>query len=216
MPFLEDGTPVDVVLNPLGVISRMNLGQIFETHLGFAAKKNGYRAVVPNFVGIDQEGIQEELKKAGLPETGQIDVYDGLTGKKFDKPVTVGYIYILKLHHLVEDKIHMRSTGPYSLITQQPLGGKAQLGGQRFGEMEVWALEGYGSAYTLQEMLTIKSDDVLGRSSTFESIIRGRRIKKPTIPASFNVLMNEIRSLGLDVDYESDNDESDFDDDDEE
>jgi len=204
MPFLKDGTPVDIVLNPLGVVSRMNLGQIFETHLGFAAAKNGYRAVVPNFVGGDQEIIQEELKKADVPETGQVDLYNGLTGERFDKPITVGYMYMLKLHHLVEDKIHMRSTGPYSLITQQPLGGKAQLGGQRFGEMEVWALEGYGAAYSLQEMLTIKSDDVLGRSSAFESIIRGRRIKKPTIPASFNVLMKEIKSLGLDVDYESD------------
>jgi DNA-directed RNA polymerase subunit beta len=203
MPFLEDGTPVDIVLNPLGVVSRMNLGQILETHLGFAAKKNGYRAVVPNFVGADQEMIQEELRKANLPDTGQVDLYNGLTGEKFRKPVTVGYIYMLKLHHLVEDKIHVRSTGPYSLITQQPLGGKAQLGGQRFGEMEVWALEGYGAAHTLQEMLTIKSDDILGRSSAFESIIRGRRIKKPTIPASFGVLINEMKALGLNVNYGS-------------
>jgi len=205
MPFLEDGTPIDIILNPLGVISRMNIGQVLETHLGLAAKKNGYRAIVPNFVGGDQKEIQEELRKAGLPETGQVELYNGLTGEKFRKPITIGYIYMLKLHHLVEDKIHMRSTGPYSLVTQQPLGGKAQLGGQRFGEMEVWALEGYGAAHSLQEMLTIKSDDVLGRSAAFESIIRGRRIKKPTVPASFNVLVNEIKSLGLDVDYGSEN-----------
>ncbi|MDI6820748.1 MAG: DNA-directed RNA polymerase subunit beta [Patescibacteria group bacterium] len=202
MPYLEDGTPVDIVLNPLGVASRMNLGQILETHLGFAAFKQGYRAVVPNFVGADEKDIEEELVKAGLSPTGKVKVFDGVTGNVFREPVTVGFIYMMKLSHLVEDKIHMRSTGPYSLITQQPLGGKAQLGGQRFGEMEVWALEGYGAAHTLQEMLTIKSDDVLGRSAAFEAIIRGTDIKKPNIPASFNVLVNELKSLGLAVSYE--------------
>jgi len=201
MPCLEDGTPVDIILNPLGVASRMNLGQILETHLGFAANKLGYRAVVPSFVGATEEDIRRELKEAGLPESGKVTLIDGITGETFRSPVTVGYIYIMKLIHLVEDKIHMRSTGPYSLITQQPLGGKAQLGGQRFGEMEVWALEGYGSAHTLQEMLTIKSDDVLGRSAAFESIIRGTTIKKPNIPASFNVLVSELKSLGLNVHY---------------
>ncbi|MFH0712806.1 MAG: DNA-directed RNA polymerase subunit beta, partial [Candidatus Jorgensenbacteria bacterium] len=203
MPYLEDGTPVDVILNPLGVVSRMNLGQILETQLGFAAARLGYRAIVPNFVGADEEQIRAELKEANLPENGKITLYDGLTGKAFGRPVTVGYIYIMKLNHLVEDKIHMRSTGPYSLITQQPLGGKAQLGGQRFGEMEVWALEGYGAAHTLQEMLTIKSDDVLGRSAAFESIIRGEDIRKPNIPASFNVLISELKSLGLGVDVDT-------------
>ncbi len=202
MPYLEDGTPVDIILNPLGVASRMNLGQILETHLGFAAKRLGYRAIVPNFVGAEEEDIKEELKKAGLPPSGKITLYDGLTGKPFSQPVTVGYIYMMKLNHLVEDKIHMRSTGPYSLITQQPLGGKAQLGGQRFGEMEVWALEGYGAAHSLQEILTIKSDDVLGRSAAFESIIRGEEIKKPNIPASFNVLVSELKALGLSVNVE--------------
>jgi DNA-directed RNA polymerase subunit beta len=202
MPYLEDGTPVDVVLNPLGVASRMNLGQILETHLGLAAHEGGYRAVVPNFVGADENDIKEELIRAGLPEDGKLPLYDGITGEKLRDRITVGYIYIMKLNHLVEDKIHMRSTGPYSLITQQPLGGKAQLGGQRFGEMEVWALEGYGAAHTLQEMLTIKSDDVLGRSAAFEAIIRGTDIKKPNIPASFNVLVSELKSLGLSVGYD--------------
>ncbi len=202
MPYLEDGTPVDVVLNPLGVASRMNLGQILETHLGLAANKLGYRAVVPGFTGATEEDIQKELESAGFPKEGKIKLYDGLTGSPFKNEITVGYIYIMKLNHLVEDKIHMRSTGPYSLITQQPLGGKAQLGGQRFGEMEVWALEGYGASHTLQEMLTIKSDDVMGRSAAFESIIRGQEIKKPNLPASFNVLVAELKSLGLDVSYE--------------
>ncbi len=203
MPFLEDGRPVDVILNPLGVISRMNLGQILETHLGFAAEQQGYKAIVPNFVGISEEDIARELRAAGLPENGKVALWNGMTGEKFAEPVTVGYIYMLKLHHLVEDKIHMRSTGPYSLITQQPLGGKAQLGGQRFGEMEVWALEGYGAAHILQEMLTIKSDDVLGRASAFEAIIRGQSIKKPTIPTSFNVLLSELKSLGMNITYGS-------------
>ncbi len=202
MPHLEDGTPVDIVLNPLGVASRMNLGQILEVHLGLAASKLGYRAIAPNFVGPDEDDIKKELILAGVPETGKMKVYNGLTGLPFKEPVTVGYMYIMKLNHLVEDKMHVRSTGPYSLITQQPLGGKAQLGGQRFGEMEVWALEGYGAAHTLQEMLTIKSDDVLGRSAAFESIIRGQEIRKPNIPASFNVLVSELKSLGLNVHYE--------------
>jgi DNA-directed RNA polymerase subunit beta len=202
MPYLEDGTPIDVVLNPLGVPSRMNLGQILETHLGLAAKTLGYRSIVPNFVGGGEENIADELEQAGFPREGKLKLYDGLTGHQFEKPITVGYMYIMKLNHLVEDKIHMRSTGPYSLITQQPLGGKAQLGGQRFGEMEVWALEGYGARHTLQEMLTIKSDDVLGRSAAFESIIRGSEIKKPNVPASFNVLLSELKSLGLSVGYD--------------
>ena len=199
MPYLEDGTPVDIILNPLGVASRMNIGQILETHLGWAAKKMNYRAVTPALAGANEGQIKNELKSAGLPETGQVTLYDGRTGRPFARPVTVGIIYMLKLNHLVEDKIHMRSTGPYSLITQQPLGGKAQFGGQRFGEMEVWALEGYGASHTLQEMLTIKSDDVAGRSASFESIIRGEKIQKPNIPASFNVLINEMKALGLNV-----------------
>ncbi|MDP3999084.1 MAG: DNA-directed RNA polymerase subunit beta [bacterium] len=209
MPYLADGTPVDIILNPLGVASRMNLGQILETHLGWAAKTLGYRAVTPALSGAKQNHIQEELRKAGLPESGKVTLYDGRTGKTFDNDVTVGIIYMLKLNHLVEDKIHMRSIGPYSLITQQPLGGKAQFGGQRFGEMEVWALEGYGAAHTLQEMLTIKSDDVLGRSAAYESIIRGEKIKKPNIPASFNVLVSELKSLGLNVDLVKEDEKSD-------
>ncbi len=202
MPYLEDGRPVDIVLNPLGVVSRMNLGQIMEVNLGLAAKKHGYRAIVDNFVGASEEDIKNELIDAGYEPTGKMKVINGLTGQPFKDPITVGYMYIMKLNHLVEDKMHVRSTGPYSLITQQPLGGKANLGGQRFGEMEVWALEGYGAAHTLQEMLTIKSDDVLGRSAAFEAIIRGQEIKKPNVPASFNVLVSEMKSLGLDVSYE--------------
>ncbi len=200
MPYLEDGTPVDVVLNPLGVASRMNLGQILEVHLGWAAKKLGYRAVTPVLSGCTEEQIKEELAKAELPTTGKVKLFDGRTGKTFAQHVTVGVMYMLKLNHLVEDKIHMRSIGPYSLITQQPLGGKAQFGGQRFGEMEVWALEGYGAAHTLQEMLTVKSDDVVGRSAVYEAIIRGGEIKAPNIPASFNVLVSELKALGLNVD----------------
>ena len=199
MPYLADGTPVDIILNPLGVASRMNLGQILETHLGWAAKTLGYRAVTPSLAGATEEQIKEELKKAGLPESGKVALYDGRTGKAFSQSITVGIIYMLKLNHLVEDKIHMRSIGPYSLITQQPLGGKAHFGGQRFGEMEVWALEGYGAAHTLQEMLTIKSDDVFGRASAYESIIKGEKIKKPNIPASFNVLVSEMKALGLNI-----------------
>jgi len=199
MPFLEDGTPIDVVLNPLGVVSRMNLGQILETNLGWAAKKLGYLAITPGLLGATEEDIKKELKRADLPETGQITVYDGRTGLPFPKKITVGYMYMIKLIHMVEDKIHMRSIGPYSLITQQPLGGKAQFGGQRFGEMEVWALEGYGAAYTLQEMLTIKSDDVPGRATTYEAILKGEPIKSPNVPASFNLLVAELKSLGLSI-----------------
>ena len=210
MPHLEDGTPVDVILNPLGVASRMNLGQVLEIHLGLAAKTLGYRAIVPSFVGGTEDDIRKELIDAGLPETGKLNLYNGLTGEMFESPVAIGYIYIMKLNHLVEDKIHMRSTGPYSLITQQPLGGKAQLGGQRFGEMEVWALEGYGASHTLQEMLTIKSDDVMGRSAAFESIIRGQEIRKPNLPASFNVLLAELKSLGLDISYDYEETTDDF------
>ncbi|MBI2506595.1 MAG: DNA-directed RNA polymerase subunit beta [Candidatus Colwellbacteria bacterium] len=199
MPFLEDGTPVDVILNPLGVVSRMNLGQIFETHLGWAAKKLGYRALSPVFAGATEDEVKAELKRAGLPEDGKVTLYDGRTGKPFNEKVTVGVIYLMKLNHLVADKIHMRSIGPYSLITQQPLGGKAQLGGQRFGEMEVWALEGYGASHTLQEMLTVKSDDVVGRSAVYEAIVRGERLRKEHLPASFNVMVNELKALGLSV-----------------
>lgn len=199
MPCLDDGTPVDIILNPLGVASRMNLGQILETHLGWAAERLGYRAVTPALSGATEPQIKAELKRAGLPESGQVTLYDGRTGEPFARPITVGIIYMLKLNHLVEDKIHMRSIGPYSLITQQPLGGKAHFGGQRFGEMEVWALEGYGAAHTLQEMLTIKSDDVFGRASAYESIMKGEKIKKPNIPAAFNVLVSELKALGMGV-----------------
>jgi len=204
MPYMEDGTPVDIILSPLGVPSRMNLGQILEMHLGLAAKKLNYQAIVPAFAGATNEEIREELKKAGYPESGKVELYDGRTGEKYEKDIAVGYMYILKLHHMVEDKIHMRSIGPYSLITQQPLGGKAQEGGQRFGEMEVWALLGYGAAYALREMLTIKSDDIMGRSAAFDSIIKGEKIKHPNIPASFNVLLNNLRGLALDVDLVKD------------
>ena len=199
MPYLDDGTPVDIILNPLGVASRMNIGQILETHLGWAAHKLGYRTYSPPFSGVTENEIRQELKKAGLPETGKVILCDGRTGEPFIQPITVGYIYMMKLNHLVEDKIHMRSIGPYSLITQQPLGGKAQFGGQRFGEMEVWALEGYGSAYCLQEMLTIKSDDVVGRANAYDSIIKGHPIQNPHVPASFNVLVSELKSLGLSI-----------------
>jgi DNA-directed RNA polymerase subunit beta len=177
----------------------MNIGQILETHLGWAAEKLGYKVACQSLVGVTEDQIKEELKKAGLPENGKVKLYDGKTGKKFENEATVGIVYLMKLNHLVEDKIHMRSIGPYSLITQQPLGGKAQFGGQRFGEMEVWALEGYGAAHTLQEVLTIKSDDVLGRSKAYESIIKGELIRSPHIPASFHVLVNELKALGLNV-----------------
>jgi DNA-directed RNA polymerase subunit beta len=204
MPYTEDGTPVDILLTPLGVPSRMNLGQILELHLGMAAHTLGYQAIVPPFAGADQEHVREQLVEAGYPEDGKIQLRDGRTGEEFAKKTAVGYMYILKLHHMVEDKIHMRSIGPYSLITQQPLGGKAQVGGQRFGEMEVWALLGYGAAYTLREMLTIKSDDIVGRSAAFQAIVRGERISHPYTPAAFNVLMNQLRGLALDVRLERD------------
>lgn len=200
MPFLEDGTPVDVVLNPMGVASRMNIGQILEVHLGWAAKILGYSAITPGLTGAGEQEIKQELRAAGLPEDGKVTLYDGRDGQAFPKKITVGVMYMMKLIHMVEDKIHMRSIGPYSLITQQPLGGKAQFGGQRFGEMEVWALEGYGAAYTLQEILTIKSDDVPGRAAAYESILKGLPIQTPNLPASFNLLLNELRSLGLNVD----------------
>jgi len=199
MPFLADGTPVDVILNPLSVVSRMNLGQILETHLSLAAQKLGYYAVSPALSGANEKDIKEELKKAGLSEDGKVDLYDGRNGLLFGEKITVGFIYMMKLVHMVEDKIHTRSIGPYSLITQQPLGGKAQFGGQRFGEMEVWALEGYGAAHTLQEMLTIKSDDVQGRATTYEAILKGEEIKPPNVPASFNLLVAELKALGLSV-----------------
>jgi DNA-directed RNA polymerase subunit beta len=199
MPYMADGTPIDIILSPLGIISRMNLGQLLETHLGFAAQKLGYRVATPALNGINEDQIRGELKKAGLPEDGKVVLYDGKTGEAFDHKITVGYKYVLKLNHMVEDKIHQRSIGPYSLITQQPLGGKAQFGGQRFGEMEVWALEGYGAAHTLQEMLTIKSDDVPGRSKAYEAIIKGEEIEKLNVPESFNVLIRELKGLGLSV-----------------
>jgi DNA-directed RNA polymerase subunit beta len=199
MPFLEDGTPVDIILSPLGVISRMNLGQLLETHLGLAANALGYKVATPVLNGITEKQIKEELEKAGLPTSGQVTLFDGRTGEPYDYKVTVGYNYMLKLNHMVEDKIHQRSTGPYSLITQQPLGGKAQFGGQRFGEMEVWALEAYGAAHTLQEILTIKSDDVPGRSKAYEAIIKGEPISRVNLPESFNVLVRELKGLGLDV-----------------
>jgi len=199
MPFSADGTPVEMILSPLGVISRMNIGQILETHLGYAAKKLGYHAAVPSMGGPAEGEIIAELKKAGIPEDGKIQLFDGKNGLPFQQKTTVGIIYFLKLEHMVEDKLHMRSVGPYSLITQQPLGGKAQFGGQRFGEMEVWALEGYGAAHTLQEMLTIKSDDVLGRAKTYESIVNGEPIRAPHVPESFKVLLSEIKGLGLNI-----------------
>ncbi len=199
MPYLPDGTPVDIILNPLGVASRMNIGQILEAHLGWAASKLGYKVASPSLAGVSETDIKSQLREAGLPEDGKIGLINGKTGEHFDEKTMVGHMYIMKLNHLVEDKIHMRSIGPYSLITQQPLGGKAQFGGQRFGEMEVWALEGYGSAYTLQEMLTIKSDDVLGRSKAYESIIKGEKIRNPNVPASFNVLVSELKGLCLNV-----------------
>ncbi len=199
MPFLPDGTPLDIVLNPLGVPSRMNIGQVLEVHLGYAAKALGWKIMTPVFDGAHEEDIFECFEKAGFRKDGKTILKDGRTGEYFDNPVTVGYMYYLKLHHLVDDKIHARSTGPYSLVTQQPLGGKAQFGGQRFGEMEVWALEAYGAAYTLQEILTVKSDDVVGRVKTYESIVKGQNVPKPGIPESFKVLIKELQSLSLDI-----------------
>jgi DNA-directed RNA polymerase subunit beta len=227
MPFLEDGTPVDILLNPLGVPSRMNVGQILETHLGWVANALGFKAVTPVFDGAREEDIftlydeanqkiqqrTEELEEEGqappvheffvsIPNNLKSQLYDGRTGEPFDQPSTIGFIYMLKLHHLVDDKIHARATGPYSLITQQPLGGKARTGGQRFGEMEVWALEGYGAAYTLQEMLTVKSDDVEGRTKIYESMVKGTNSLEAGTPLSFDVLCNEIRGLGLNIQLE--------------
>ncbi|MBU1118484.1 DNA-directed RNA polymerase subunit beta [Patescibacteria group bacterium] len=216
MPHLPDGRTVDIILNPLGVASRMNIGQILETHLGWAACALGYKIATPVLDGISEDQIKGELKKAGIAEDGKVDLIDGRTGEPFKEKTTVGYMYILKLYHLVEDKIHQRSIGPYSLVTQQPLGGKAQFGGQRFGEMEVWALEGYGAVHTLQEMLTIKSDDVIGRSKTYESIIKGEEIRQPNIPESFNVLVKELKSLSLEVELLGTKDESEGGDEDEE
>jgi DNA-directed RNA polymerase subunit beta len=202
MPYMADGRPVDILLNPLGVPSRMNVGQILETHLGWAADRLGFKAVTPVFDGAVEDDIHKCLKEAGLSETGKCYLYDGRTGDRFEQPVTVGYIYMLKLHHLVDDKVHARATGPYSLITQQPLGGKARFGGQRFGEMEVWALEAYGAAYILQELLTVKSDDVEGRTKIYESMVKGENTLEAGTPASFDVLTNEIRGLALNMQLE--------------
>ncbi len=207
MPFLPDGTPLQIVLNPLGVPSRMNIGQVLETHLGYAARALGWKIASPVFDGANEQDIFETLKLANLPEDGKTILYDGRTGEPFDNRVTVGYMYFLKLAHLVDDKIHARSTGPYSLVTQQPLGGKAQFGGQRFGEMEVWALAAYGAAYSLQEVLTVKSDDVHGRVKTYEAIVKGENVPEPGIPESFKVLMKELQSLALDVKVFSDQQE---------
>ena len=207
MPFLPDGTPIQICLNPLGIPSRMNLGQVLEVHLGLAAKKLGWKVATPVFDGASDKDIEEALTKAGYPINGKIQLRDGRTGEPFNNRVTVGYMYILKLHHMVEEKIHARSTGPYSLVTQQPLGGKAQFGGQRFGEMEVWALEAYGASHTLQEMLTVKSDDVTGRVRTYEAIVKGENIPTPGIPESFKVLIKELQSLALDINLLDENDE---------
>ena len=199
MPFLEDGTPVDIVLNPLGVPSRMNIGQIYETVLGWAGKNLGRTFATPIFDGATLDQINELTDEAGIPQFGHTYLYDGGTGDRFDQPATVGVIYMLKLGHMVDDKMHARSIGPYSLITQQPLGGKAQFGGQRFGEMEVWALEAYGASSTLREILTVKSDDVVGRAKTYEAIVKGEPMPEPGLPESFNVLMHELKGLGLDI-----------------
>jgi DNA-directed RNA polymerase subunit beta len=201
MPFDKDGNPVDIILTPLGVPSRMNLGQILETHLGLAAEMLGYQAIVPSFAGATEAEIRSELAAAGVPENGKRTLFDGRTGEAFAQDVMVGVMYMLKLHHMVEDKIHMRSIGPYSLTTQQPLGGKAQNGGQRVGEMEVWAFLGYGAAYSLREILTIKSDDILGRSAAFDAIVSGKRIEETNTPATFNVLVRHLRGLGIDIDF---------------
>ncbi|HQQ00300.1 MAG TPA: DNA-directed RNA polymerase subunit beta, partial [bacterium] len=197
MPFLEDGTPVDIILNPLGVPSRMNVGQVFEIHLGWAAQKLNMYVATPVFDGATEEDVVEQLRLAGLPEDGKTVLYDGRTGDPFSDRITVGYIYMMKLNHLVDDKIHARSIGPYSLVTQQPLGGKAQFGGQRLGEMEVWALEAYGAAHTLQELLTVKSDDIVGRNRIYEAIVKGENARAPGLPESFYVLIKELQSLGL-------------------
>jgi DNA-directed RNA polymerase subunit beta len=202
MPFMEDGTPVDIVLNPLGVPSRMNLGQIYETILGWTGKRLGVKFATPIFDGASTDQIEQYCKDAGIPRNGHTYLYDGETGERFHQKATVGVIYMIKLHHMVDDKMHARSIGPYSLITQQPLGGKAQFGGQRFGEMEVWALEAYGAANILQELLTLKSDDIIGRAKTYEAIVKGENIPRPGVPESFNVLVHELRGLGLDLKFE--------------
>ena len=202
MPYLEDGTPIQIMLNPLGVPSRMNVGQILETHLGWAGSKLGFQAITPVFDGATEGDINEVLAEAGLPSHGKSSLFDGRTGEQFAQETTVGYIYMLKLHHLVDEKVHARSTGPYSLITQQPLGGKARFGGQRFGEMEVWALEAYGAAYILQELLTVKSDDVEGRTKIYEAMVKGENTLEAGTPASFDVLTNEIRGLALNMELE--------------
>jgi DNA-directed RNA polymerase subunit beta len=202
MPFLEDGTPVDIVLNPLGVPSRMNLGQIYETVLGWAGERLGVNFATPIFDGASLDEIESYIQKAGLPAYGQTFLFDGETGERFRQPATVGVIYMLKLSHMVDDKMHARSIGPYSLITQQPLGGKAQFGGQRFGEMEVWALEAYGASNILQELLTVKSDDIIGRAKTYEAIVKGDNLPEPSLPESFNVLIHELRGLALDLKFD--------------
>ena len=202
MPYLPDGLPVDIILNPLGVPGRMNLGQIMEIHIGWVAKEKSTYIATPVFDGASIKEIKQALVDAGLPDTGKSTLFDGKSGLPFDKEVTIGFMYVMKLNHLVEDKIHARSIGPYSLVTQQPLGGKAQFGGQRFGEMEVWALQAYGASYTLQEMLTVKSDDVNGRSRLYEAIVKGDNPPEPGIPESFNVLVKELQSLALDVQLE--------------
>jgi DNA-directed RNA polymerase subunit beta len=200
MPFMEDGTPVDIILNPLGVLSRMNIGQVLETHLGGAARKLGIKVATPILNGLTTEQISALMVEAGIPADGKVQLFNGKTGEKFKERTMVGVKYMLKLHHLVEDKIHARSVGPYSMVTQQPLGGKAQNGGQRLGEMEVWALEGYGAANILQEMLTVKSDDINGRTQLYEAIVKGKRIKRPNVPESFNVLLSELQALNLNID----------------
>jgi len=199
MPYLEDGTPVDICLNPMGVPSRMNLGQLYETMLGWAGKILGEKYATPVFNGATPEEVAAKMKEAGLPDSGKVTSYDGLTGEKIDNPVLVGYQYMMKLYHMVDDKMHARSTGPYSLVTQQPLGGKAQFGGQRFGEMEVWALQAYGAAHILREILTIKSDDIEGRSKVYSALVKGEDLPDPTTPEAFNVFMKEIQGLGLDI-----------------
>jgi len=199
MPYMEDGTPVDICLNPLGVPSRMNLGQIYETILGWAAKELGVKFASPIFDGATQEQVEDQLEEAGLPKDGRVTLYDGRTGEPMDQKTTIGYIYMLKLNHLIEDKMHARSIGPYSLITQQPLGGKAQFGGQRLGEMEVWALYAYGASNVLKEMLTVKSDDVKGRSRVYEAIVKGENLPEGDVPESFKVLLRELMGLGLEV-----------------
>lgn len=207
MPFMPDGTPVDIMLNPLGVPSRMNIGQVLELHLGMASRYLGVHMATPVFDGANEEDVWETMEEAGMNRDGKTILYDGRSGEPFDNRVSVGIMYMIKLAHMVDDKLHARSTGPYSLVTQQPLGGKAQFGGQRFGEMEVWALEAYGAAYTLQEILTVKSDDVVGRVKTYEAIVKGESVPEPGVPESFKVLIKELQSLGMDVKMLTVNDE---------